>query len=236
MKPTSAYIFALALIATPALAASTPNLTGVWSIVDYKPSLKQENGQAPPLKPEAKAVYEKHRADAARGDKAYDETTICLPPGLPRLLAEKMPFQILQRPNAVYFVHQDNRVQWRAYFGEQLPADPDSLYLGDSVAKWDGPELTITSGDFLDSTLLDDSGLPHSDALRLTEHWMLGKDGKTLTARILIDDPKTFAHSWTTKLTFRKEPDSFKIPEDVCVDRLNLATTRPTLENRPHEK
>lgn len=124
-----------ALAAAPALAAEHPDFTGVWSIAKYSAALTPSDGKPVPLKPEAKAEYEKHLVAAAKGDRSWDETTICLPQGLPRLLLQNEPFQIMQRPKAVFYLHQVNRLPHKAYFNEALPPDPDGFYLGQSVAR-----------------------------------------------------------------------------------------------------
>jgi hypothetical protein len=217
---------AVALAASAAAAsAAPPDLTGVWSIATYRAAARPADGAAPPLTPEAKAEYDRHVASARRGDRAFDEVaTRCLPPGLPRLMLIDKPFEILQKDRIVYFVYQENRLPRRVYFGESLPENPDPLYLGFSVARWEGDALVIESSGFRDETLLDDSGLPHSDALRLIERYELSKDGKTLRARFTITDPKTFTRPWNTEVQYRKRP-GFEIPEEVCADRLE--TTRP---------
>jgi hypothetical protein len=227
MKPSLfALAGALALMAAPiaslAADASHPDFTGVWAIVGYSPSLKTVDGKAPPLKPEAKAVYNQHLAAAAKGDRSWDETGICLPQGLPRLMLQNEPFQIMQRPKGVFFLHQVNRLPHRAFFNEQLPKaeDTDPLYLGVSVARWEGRALVVESADFRDGTLLDDKGLPHSDALHLTERYTLGPGGKTMTATYTIDDPKDYTRTWTARASFAKKPADFEIPEEVCADKL----------------
>jgi hypothetical protein len=208
------------LLATAALtSAAQPDLTGVWSILGKRAAIRSDDGQLPPLKPEAKAVYERHLAAAAKGDRSFDATSYCLPPGLPRLMLVDKPFEILQRERAVYFIHQDNRMPRRAYFGEALPQDPEPFYLGYSVAKWEGDALVIESSGFRDGTLLDDAGLPHSKALRLTERYELDADGKTLQARFTIEDPQTFARPWSTKATYVKRP-GYEIPEEVCAEKM----------------
>jgi hypothetical protein len=210
------------LIALPGLcAANTPDLTGIWSITSKDSTLRTVDGKTPPLTPAAGAVYQQHLAAAAKGDRAFDGMTTCLPPGLPRLMLVKEPFEILQRDKAVYFVHQLNRLPRRAYFGEKLPKpdDVDPLYLGFSVAHWDGDTLVIESSGFRDGTLLDDSGLPHSEDLHLTERYQLAKDGKTLHARFTIDDPKTFTRPWEARAEYKKL-SGFEIPEEVCSDQL----------------
>jgi hypothetical protein len=214
-----------AIIALAALAASVaanagpPDLSGVWSVLGTHAVLTTLDGTPPPLTAGAKAAYEQHRAAAARGDRSFDSMSRCLPPGLPRLMLVREPFEILQRDKVVYFVHQLNRLPRRIYLDEKLPDDPDPIWLGYSVGHWDGAALVIESAGFNDSTVLDDSGLPHSTDLRLTERYELKADGQHLHARFTIDDPKTFIRPWTTEADFVRKP-GYEIPEEVCADKL----------------
>ena len=226
MKTQSLLTAAIALAALPALAhaAAHPDFTGAWMVTPYSGALKPADGKPVPLKPAAKAVYDKHLAAAAKGDKSWDSASECLPEGLPRLMTVNEPFEILQRDKEIAFVAQ-NRVPWRAYVGEQLPADPDPFYMGYSVAKWDGPTLVIDSAGFRDVTVLDDKGLPHSEQLHLTQTFKMGKDGKTMTVRYTIDDPTDYTRPWSATATFVKKPASFQMPEEVCAAK--LATTAP---------
>ncbi len=199
--------------------AAQPDLTGTWSIAGPITVLKTVEGTLPPMNAGAKALYEKHLAATARGDRSFDGMTRCLPPGLPRLMLVNEPFEILQRDHAIYFIHQLNRLPRRAYFGEPLPVDPDPAFLGFSVARWDGAALVIDSAGFRDETLLDEAGLPHSEALHLTERYQFDQDGKTLHARFTIDDPKTFTRTWSAQADYRKRP-GYELSEEVCADKL----------------
>jgi hypothetical protein len=214
---------ALALIAAlgsvGAMAEPIPDLTGVWVVSKPVHTLKATDGKPPPMTPQAKVVYEQHRAAASKGDHSFDGLTRCLPPGLPRLMLIDEPFEILQRPKVVYFVHQLNRLPRRAYVGESLPTDADPKYLGYSVAHWEGDVLVIESAGFDDSTLLDDSGLPHSEALHLTERYQLSSNGKHLEVRFTIEDPKTFTQPWSAQAEYTRKP-GYEIPEEVCADPL----------------
>jgi hypothetical protein len=228
MRPVAKLAFALFVVtALPSTALAKPNLTGTWSIVGYSPSIKTVDGKSPPLRPEAKAIYEDHLAAAGRGERSWDKTNICLPPGLPRLMLANEPFEILQRDKAVYFLHQLNRLPHRAYFNEALPTDADPLYLGYSIARWDGDTLVVESSGFRDGTLLDDKGLPHSEALHLTERYQLDERGRRLKVDFTIDDPKSYTRPWTAHATYTKKPDNFRLPEEVCLDkRLSTAPKR----------
>ena len=208
----------VAVLAAPALTRATePDLTGVWLIVKPPTTLKTVEGARPPLNPSGTALYEQRLAAAAHGDRTFDGTGKCLPPGLPRLMLVNEPFEIMQRDKVVYFLHELNRLPRRAYLGEALPADADPMYLGYSVARWDGATLVIESSGFREGTLLDDSGLPHSESLHLTERYQLDKDGRTLHARFTIDDPKMFTRPWDAKADYVRRP-GYEIPEQVCAD------------------
>jgi hypothetical protein len=202
-------------LAAAAPAQSHPDLTGVWAITAPVATLKTSQGAPAPLKPEAQAVYDAHRAAAARGDYSFDGVTHCLPPGLPRLMLMREPFEILQRDKIIYFVHQLNRLPRRAYVDEKLPADPDPHYLGYSVARWDGDTLVIESSGFDGGTLLDAAGMPHSEGMRLTERYELAKDGRHLHASFLIDDPATFTQPWAASADYVRRK-GYELPEEVC--------------------
>ena len=209
----------------PLLAqGAQPDFTGVWSIARPVHALLTIEGNVPPLNAAARSVYQEHLAAAARGDRSFDGTTRCLPPGLPRLMLVNEPFEILQRDKAVYFIHQLNRLPRRAYFGEKLPEDVDPVYLGFSVARWDGDTLVIESSGFREGTLLDEAGLPHSEDLRLTERYQVGRDGKSLRVRFTIEDPKTFTRAWSAQADYIRRP-GYELPEEVCADKLD--STRP---------
>jgi hypothetical protein len=210
-----AVLLAVALTLSAAAAHATPDLTGVWQITGHVGAVKTTDGGAPPLTADAKAVYDAHRKAAAKGDYSFDGVTRCLPPGLPRLMLMHEPFEILQRDKAVYFVYQVNRLPRRAYLNEALPTDVDPHYLGYSVAHWDADTLVVESAGFDDSTLLDNTGLPHSEDLHLTERYQLSPDGKRLRLTYTVEDPKTFTHAWSAQAQYTRLA-GYQIPEDVC--------------------
>ena len=215
---------ALATLPAMAHAQAHPDFTGAWEITTYSAALKPAEGGAVPLKPEARKVYDQHLAAAAKGDHTWDGATICLPEGLPRLQTIKEPFEIMQKSNAMYFVAQ-NRLPWRAYFGEKLPDDPDPMYLGYHVAKWEGSKLVVESSGFRDVSVLDDSGIPHSEKLHLTATYEMGAGDQAMTITWRIEDPDTFTRPWVAKATFKRMPASFQFPEEVCAAKLQ--TTAP---------
>jgi hypothetical protein len=71
-------------------------------------------------------------------------------------------------------------------------------------------------------TVLDDPGLPSSDALVMTEIYHLTEGGQRLVDDITFTDPKIFSKPWRTELMFRKLPTD-RIGLDVCEDRVDTS-------------
>lgn len=226
---TAAVLAALSMSA--AQAASTPDLHGFWKASPAVTQLRAVDGSAPPLNAAAQALYAQRQAAAKQGDRSFDNELMCRPPGVPRLAAES-PFELAQTPTEFAFLYQWNRLQRpievRSAHSEFDHAYP--YYLGHPIASWQGDTLVIDSIYFNTDTVLDASGLPHSDALHLIEHLKL-RDANTLVDTITIEDAKTFTHSWQTQLTFARMSADTRFEEDVCVERLGIKTLNT---NRNH--
>ena len=222
------YAAALLFVASLSLAATQkqwpsdhPAFYGVWQIEKPTLQLRSSDGQEAPLLPAARAAYEKTRASKAKGDVSWDPVYQCQMHGVPRLMFETMPFQILQAPKQVLFMFQWNRefrmIDMNVEHSE--PAGPQ--FQGQSVGKWDGDALVIDSNAFDASTYLDASGLPHSEELQVVERYEVAKNGNTLVGHYTVTDAKVFSHSWEATARFRKLPGA-AITEDACVERLKL--------------
>jgi len=67
---------------------------------------------------------------------------------------------------------------------------------------------------FNDKSWLDDTGHPHTDAMRVTERFRR-RDFGHMDIDITIDDPKTYTKPFTVKVAFALLPDTEFI-EDIC--------------------
>jgi len=221
-----AALFAVAssAFAQAPLDPSKPDLTGIWHRVGYTAAVKPDKGQLP-LNAAAAKVYASNKAAAAKGDRAHDLTSVCLPEGLPRLMLKAQPFEILQRPGFVAFNYQVNRLVRVAYFDAKPSAESPEYYLGESIAAWDGKDLVIETTGFNDMTLLDDSGVPHGLALKLTERLSLVDGGQRLRNRMTLEDPDTFTAPWNVTVTYERMK-GYQMPEDVCAERIGSSRPR----------
>ena len=207
------------------------DLTGIWRLQPgtFRPALVTTDGEAPPLLPEAASIYEKNRAAYAAGDLSFDRSsTICLSPGMPRLALLPYPFQIVQRPHQLAFIFEWNN-RFRLVDMTGKPAIVDDLsYIGTAVGHVEGEQVVIHTQALNDASLLDASGMPHSDELRLIERYRLKDGGKTLVNEITVEDPKTFSRPWKTTATYKRLPAGTEIQEDVC--RARIYAGQPAFE------
>jgi hypothetical protein len=100
--------------------------------------------------------------------------------------------------------------------GRQPPADPDPLWLGYSVGKWDADTLVIDTVGFNDKGWLDGIGHPQSEALHVTERFRR-RDFGHLDVQVTIDDPKVYTKPFSVKFTELLLPDS-DIVEYFCAE------------------
>lgn len=209
---------------------------GVWRIKTPVTALKTVDGTAPPLLPEAEKVYKKHIDMASNGDRSYDSTMWCSAAGMPRLMTINSPFEIVDTSRSnkhLTFFHEWNWWARVVYFDDALNsdasndvdsgavmflggADPDGP-MGLSKGHWEGDTLVIVTTNLIDSTLMDNSGLPHSDKLTLTERLSMNQKGELVNV-MTVDDPESFSRVWQTSLTYTRTNE--KIREDVCLDRV----------------
>jgi hypothetical protein len=209
----------VAAAGTVAAAPRPADIGGTWVVEAPPQALRTSQGAVPPLLPAAAAAYAKTRAALAAGDRSFDGTQRCLPPGTPRVFLEPQPFEILVRPYQVTFLFQFQSMYRLVYMTDAQPELDLPRFMGQSIGRWDGDTLVIDTIGFKAGTALDASGLPHSENLHLTERLRLVDGGRTLENRIRIDDPQTYSTPWETTLRFRRQPGV--VPgEDFCADRL----------------
>jgi hypothetical protein len=201
-----------------AAAAGPEALLGVW-VPDAAPrGLLTSKGKTPPLTAAASKLYTERRQRLSKGDASFDPTTWCAGPGMPRILTMPYPLEIRADASRIAFIHG-----WYRWFrivdlGAGTADPPLSLTMGFPVGHWEASGLVIRTTGLSDATVMDASGLPHSEQLTLTERLRVLPDGR-LEDRITIDDPEHYTQSWDTVLTFHRDA-SARVTDDVCPDRM----------------
>ena len=188
----------------PKNAEGKPDISGAWA-----PNAIRQNvdlvatGVTPPFQPWAEKVYTEHKTNISK----EDPEARCLPPGVPRMSTTPYPFRIMQTPGLTLIVYEGGAHIWRKVFLDGRPHNPQVVdtWLGDSIGHWEGDTLVVETVGQNDITWLDESGIPHSDEMKVTER-ISRPDLGHLTIEHIIDDPKTFSKPWrfTTHPTLLK--------------------------------
>jgi len=140
-------------------------------------------------------VTEAARAKAATYDIETQRQvgTTCQPPSIIYSMQGPFPLEIFQGRDLIVIKMEYFDVV-RVIFMNQTahPDDWPHSVSGHSIGRWEGDTLVVETTHIQSSTLLN-NGLDHTDDLKLTEHFALSEDGKTLVILQEYEDPAVFA-------------------------------------------
>ena len=160
-----------------------------------------------------------------------DPNARCFMQGVPRHLNNR-EFEIFQPPGYVVIFNMAHHT-YRSIPLNGGPHIPDriKLWMGDSRGRWEGNQLVVDVTNNNDQPWFDVVGSFHSDAMRVTERFVLiNADAIEYTS--VITDPKVYTRPWTMKLTFNRNKDyGSELYEEACFENneqtLKLMLTRP---------
>jgi len=212
-------------------AGSPPDLTGIW--MAQGGDIRDFSAEAPPLAPWAAEVYKTHREGVGPDESGVDEldpSIYCLPDGFPRVYLVTYPFEIVQTPGTVYMLFENTHMVRRIYLdGRKMPEDYPPSFMGYSTGRWERDTLVVETRGITSLSWLDRTGIPHSEALRVTER-IRRPARDTLEIGFLFDDPEAFTRAWGAKKLFRLRTD-WEIMEHIgfCEDRQRHDFSRKSL-------
>ena len=189
----------------PRGADGHPDLSGLWT---GRPVVLGVPDEA--LTATSRALLREREGNYLR-DRPYFQ---CQPTG-PETIAGSR--RILQTPTVIAIVHETLTSRLIFVDGRKLEADPERVWMGYSVGRWDGDTLVVDSFGFNDRTWLDARGLPHTEALRTTERYQRRSVGQ-LQVELTATDPGAFKGSYTVTYNLQFQPDT-EMVEAVCEDR-----------------
>jgi hypothetical protein len=218
----------------PKARARKPDLTGVW-LADGEP-LPPEAGPTVeagglefsryminvaadippdevPIQPWAAELFQQRLQSSGKDDPVAH----CKPTGLPLLNVGPIPFKIVQMPDLVLMLYEENNVFRQIFLDGRKPVeDPVPQALGYSTGRWEGRELVVDTIGFSDRHWLDAMGHPLTEQLHLTERFRR-PDAGHLEIETTIDDPGAYTKpfTYTVKLTLQPDED---LLEYFCTD------------------
>jgi len=156
-----------------------------------------------PFQPWAKALYTIRQGPGQKDDPHAR----CLPPGGPRQFQTPNGFEFIEEPDRkrIMILFGGGPRSWRIIplDGRPLPkADEDRIptYLGYSTGRWEGDTLVVESEGYNERFWFHRGGLPHTDALHLTERFTR-PNFDTLRYEVTVNDPKAYTKPWSGSFT-----------------------------------
>ena len=200
-----------------------PDFSGVWN-PDWSLLFGGAAGGGAPAQPKLTPAAQE-RLDAFRAKQSaegVDQTAQinCLPPGMPQIMRQPYPLEFLFTPNRVTIFTETYTQARRIYTdGRAIAEDPDPLFNGTSVGRWEGDILVVDTVGFSPLTAIS-AGIPHSEKMRINERiWLEAPD--VMRVETTITDPEVLTEPFVQKIAYRKQP-TWEIREYVCEENNRL--------------
>lgn len=208
-----------------------PDFSGMWlqeqGILFTDPTPKHHSGSHPgwddnlnypPFNDEYKKRYEAFKENVRQN--GYDGTRNCDPPGMPRLMANPFPMEIIDTPTKVVMLFEYKSQIRRIYLDRDHPDpdDYDASFDGHSVGRWEGDTLVVDTTNIRNDNgkLIQITGIEHSDQLHIFEKFKLIEPDR-LQYELTMIDPKVFTKPWTMVRSFKRKDIKKNVPEYVCL-------------------
>jgi hypothetical protein len=194
-----------------------PGAKGYWG--PAAPNAAIEKTAIAVAMPWAKAVFEYRQITKSRDDPMAR----CIPPGGPRQFFGEQGFQFVEQRELgrILVLLGDGDRNWRIIYTDGRPqgqpADVVASYYGSSVGRWEKDTLVVDSVGYNEKFWFMSGGLPHTEALHLTERFTR-QDLHTLKYEVTVDDARTYTRPWTGVWTMQWVPDR-EIQEFFCEEK-----------------
>ena len=221
-----------------AALATLPDFSGVWETGGGGGRGRGGGRGGAPAGPQLTPAAEARRAELVAQGAEDSETANCLPPGMPGIMGQPYPMEFLLTPGKVTIVIEAYQQVRHIYTdGRALPEDPDLLFHGTSIGRWDDDTLVVETVGFSPLTAFA-RNVPHSGQMRIVERFRLA-DPDTMSIETTITDPGVLRAPFTSTRTLRRHRD-WTIAEYICeennrnfVDSTGKAGVDLTLPSSP---
>jgi len=198
-----------------------PDWTGIW-YPDWSLLFEGRSAARPALTPAAQAKFDAYSESIKENGPNQEAQAQCLPPGIPGIIQQPYPIEILFSPGQVTMLHEAYSQVRRIYTdGRPLPEEPDLFFNGNSIGHWEGNTLVVETVGLHPATTIT-AGVNHSEQARVVERIFLQAPGQ-LVDEITITDPEVLTAPFKTKVAFRLD-NSFPIREYVCSENNRLVS------------
>lgn len=141
---------------------------------------------------------------AGKGD--LSPAVNCWPVGVPGfLLLTIQPIFFIPGPKEVVMVWQgDHHQMRRIYLIGRHSQHVNPSWFGDSIGHYEGDTLVVDTIGLNTKTVTDFFFTPHTEKLHVVERFRVSADGRTMQARIHVEDPGAFTMPWDAVQHYRR--------------------------------
>ena len=210
-------------------AAKYPDWSGQWRRPEpgpnrYDPSKGPGLAQRAPLTPEYQAIFEAGLKDQAEGGQGNNRASVCIPAGMPRIMAGNIGLEFIVTPKTTHVVFM-NSMPRRIYTdGRKWPDYEEPAFGGYSIGKWideDGDGrydvLEVETRFFNGPRTFDNAGIPlHADNETVVKERIYQDRSDP---GLLHNDMTTIDHAltrpWSVHKTYRVQKEPTWV-ENIC--------------------
>jgi hypothetical protein len=204
----------------PRTADGKPDFSGIWTPSGGQGALDGlETLRVDPdaIKPWARDVIRARAEDFFKSRPDFQ----CRPSG-PEAESLEREKRILQTPGMIAILNPNQTYRQIFLDGRSLEKNPEPIWMGYSVGRWEGDTLVVESNGFNDRTWLNNVGLPHTEKLRVLERFRRPDLGH-LTVDVTFTDPDTFDKPLVFSLAMELMTDT-EMLEEVCESKMEFWT------------
>ncbi|MGA0933701.1 MAG: hypothetical protein ACO3R5_00975 [Pseudohongiellaceae bacterium] len=220
------------LLAGVTLAQELPDWSGVWQMQGgtiFDAATKTGEGgttapgvrEHPPYNAEYEARYQANLALRDAGAFPDPNTTCGLPSGFPRMMNLPNVYEFAVTDKQVWIIAENGPNILRIYTDREHPAPGDMwpTFTGDSVGHWEGETLVFDTLSLHSSasgnTILDRTGLIHSDAVHITSRLGINADG-LMELVMTLEDDKALTAPWVVTKRYRRLEEGARAYDYAC--------------------
>jgi hypothetical protein len=202
--------------------AKLPDFGGLWEVTFG--GGPRGGGEPPSLTPPYAAMLQEYQAATQRGEIEDGPSANCVPNGMPSIMTQPYPIEILFTPGKVTILIEAY-AQWRQIFtdGREHPEDPDLTFNGHSIGHWEGDTLVVDTVGFTTDTFMGGGGMRHSDKMHIVERFKLAGPDR-LEVQTTVDDAEALTKPFTRTAAYGRHRD-WTLAEYVCQQNNRNFTT-----------
>jgi hypothetical protein len=163
-----------------------------------QPTLPMADLNSPILQPWVKEELRKRNELVLAGKGGLSQAANCWPVGVPAFtLLPIQPIFFIPGPKEVVMVWQGDHHQLRhVYLTDNHSAHVTPSWFGESIGHYEGDTLVVDTIGMNTKTFVDDYSTPHTEKLHVVERFRVIEGGKSLEAKVHVEDPGAFTMPW----------------------------------------